>query len=169
MGRLRNDKINIELRKQMRLLLVSGLAMIAFAVWSLTKTFINMILDENIREAFRQSESEGVSLFSLFKLALFLAVIALFVIVLHLIAGIGACRRGRGKKTGFLYLAADYLIGAGSAYSILRFFLDFKLKTAAESLLPDVSLLIISVVIIVSSRLTGKLQRQLTGERGGAE
>ena len=165
---LKNDNKHIELRKQQKILMVSGLAMIAFGVWSLTKYFAQTFLDRRFKDVFTEANNgEPLSAELLIAAVVIFCILMAIILGVHWIAGYGAYRKGKGIKAGAGYMIADVLICVLTSISIISYFRHFEVENFVGEFIPDVSLVFISVVIIVSSRKVNKLQKELAAEKGG--
>ena len=117
----KNDKLDIRYRRISNSLVVSGLGVIFFGLWSVIKVFAEMALGELDLFGFLMSDLEDTWQMRLMMYAVFVAVIA-FVVLLHYYIGLCAIRVGTGKKNRYLYLILAVFLLALDIFGFLPYF-----------------------------------------------
>ncbi|MBE5826819.1 MAG: hypothetical protein E7307_09300 [Butyrivibrio sp.] len=116
-----NDKLDIHYRKVSNSLVVSGMGIIFFGLWSVIKVFTEIAFGQvNITE-FLMSGLENTPRMRFLMFAVFAGVI-LFVIIFHYYVGSCAIRVGTGKKRHYLYIAFAIILLAVNIVGMEQYF-----------------------------------------------
>lgn len=98
-----NDKLDMRYRKVSNSLVVSGMGIIFFGLWSVIKVFAEVAFGELDLMGFLMSDLEDTPQMRTLMYAIFVAVI-LFVILLHYYIGRCAIQVGTGRRKRYFYL-----------------------------------------------------------------
>ena len=156
----------ILLRKYTKNLSISGIAVIAFGVWSILKALILFSINRDLftEELYKSADSESIS-FS--AVVITLVVIIVLYIFLHLFIGLNARSEASGKKKGYFYLilTSVYLvisvisyIGTGTSASA-----EDNMDTILSSGLVDLTVIFVFFEVIINSMRVKKLRKKISG------
>ena len=173
----------IEQRKYLNSLKISGKAMIAFGAWTALRVILLMLLGEKNIRAFILSTAQGMEELGETELsvvtAVFFVMIMVFCIIAFLInyvAGIGAYREGKGKKKGTVYIIVTSLLLILMIMSLVASLLSEPADPAQMStedaflneegsFLLDLTQLLICVDILYSMIKSRKIGKELEKEQ----
>ena len=153
-----------ELRRQQSKLAASGLAVIAFGIWSVVKGIILMLLGEapvDIRVLMREVDAPVWA---------FVLVVVLFLIVLNvdlylrIYVGLSARSEAAGKKKGAAYLVVACIVLTLSILSIIALFRSAYTDTSGDKVVTfviEVTSLIALLNMIVASVRVKKIRKAL--------
>lgn len=166
-----NSETEISLRKSMRELLAAGEAIITFGAWTSLKVFISSVFGEmGISSYIDMSLDVPASIQYLMVLITF-GIICSIAMSLHLFAGLGAMREGRGKKGGYVYLVFNFILcvfSITSIYhyivSIIRHTVEGSILTLIVSIMFELTILCIVFDIYRSCFRVRRLKKQLQKE-----
>lgn len=157
-----------ELRKNENRLAVSGLAVIAFGLWSIVKSVIRIFVSgrKELDEVFG-ADNPGVDTLFLYLVLISLAFM-LLELGLRIYVGLTARAESRGKKKTVVYLILSVLLAALSVYgivSILQSGYSQSLPDLVISLLVELTSLFATAELFYSAVKVKQLRKQT--EKGG--
>ena len=153
-----------EYRRQQTNLFFSGLAMIAFGLWSAIKlTMYTTMFPENIEKLVTNENTKDVPLDVVIPIVI--GVVIAFILVLHFFIGLSAVRDARRKTrlripntvVAAMYAAAIFI---SNLMTIGHLGEEGKAEDFATSVLIDLTSIIALVIIITSSAKLSRLRKQ---------
>ena len=164
-----NDALQVQLRKNQDTLKIVGLGVIAFGAWSVVKTVLYSMLQWNTISGNWNGYEENKTL----AVTVYVILLIFFLgidITVRLLIGRAAIAEGRGKKKGFGYIVAAFLI---AVLSLTMLALGFLMPGQTYGSPIDV---VIAVIVELTSGITllemcfsalrvRKLCRQLAEQR----
>ena len=161
------DPDRVRLRKYINLLSISGIAVIAFGIWSVLKLLIFFLLNKDIimSEIEELIEDTDTSTSAVLVAAIILMLISL---TLHCIIGFSARSEARGKKKGYFYLILTAVIFILSLISFIQTSLsptsEDNLDTIVSGGLIDLTMLFAFFEVILNSVRIKKLRKKADQE-----
>ena len=158
------DPDQILLRKYQNTLSISGIAVIAFGVWSVLKLLIFYSINKDlfISEFLKSEDTEELPLFAVI---ITLGIVIAIYIFLHLFIGLNARSEARGKKKGYFYLlfTAVYIVISLISYIDTASSAEDNLDAMLSSGTIDLTVIYAFFEVIINSLRIKKLQKQLSG------
>ncbi len=155
----------ILLRKYQNTLSISGIAVIAFGVWSVLKMLIFFSINRDLftSEIAASSDNEELPLYAVvIALIIFIALY----IFLHLYIGLTARSEARGKKRGYFYLilTSVYLVISYISYinTASASSAGDNLDTILSSGIVDLTVIYVFFEVIINSLRVKKLKKKLS-------
>ncbi len=142
-------------------LVVSGMGVIIFGIWSVIKTIMYAILQ--MRPAWDSIESE-LRLPVVIIAILFVVIICSVSLLIRITIGRSAIREGKGGKSGKLYIALAWVVLTFDVIGALLDLLSFGRSGILDSLAVlavDVTMIATLVNLLVSAGRSRKLTRSL--------
>jgi hypothetical protein len=148
----------IKMRRYQNLLVVSGLGVIIFGLWSVLKTILLFFLNEEELDDYPNDPFFRVILFALVAAAL------LIEFLIRLFVGLSARAEGFGKKKGYAYIVIAVLLALASLESLVLIFIEADYETIAElvvSVIVEATSLIVTIELMVAAFTVKKLKKEL--------
>lgn len=148
----------IKMRRYQNLLVVSGLGVIIFGLWSVLKTILLFFLNEEELDDYPNDPFFRVILFALVAAAL------LIEFLIRLFVGLSARAEGFGKKKGYAYIVLAVLLALASLESLVLIFIEADYETIAElvvSVIVEATSLIVTIELMVAAFTVKKLKKEL--------
>ena len=148
----------IKMRRYQNLLVVSGLGVIIFGLWSVLKTILLFFLNEEELDDYPNDPFFRVILFALVAAAL------LIEFLIRLFVGLSARAEGFGKKKGYAYIVIAVLLALASLESLVLIFIEADYETITElvvSVIVEATSLIVTIELMVAAFTVKKLKKEL--------
>ena len=163
------NKAERNLRKYLKNLTIAGKAFIVFGVWSAMKAVLEILVVKkyDLLESVDLEELSVSRETMFFITAVMAALILLAVFSLYAIIGIGAYRKGHGRKAGWFYLLITGLILAGTCFGIVSNCQQINLEELdlfLASTFVDLTLVYLCGDILFCSVMSEVLKKKLAGE-----
>ncbi|MBQ3418114.1 MAG: hypothetical protein IJH32_09835 [Ruminococcus sp.] len=154
----------VKMRRYQNLLTVSGLGVIAFGLWSVLKTFLLLILRNDMRE--QMFEKMPNELLVKVIVYVILAFLVLTDFGIRLFVGLSARAEGFGKKKGYAYIVFAILIALSSLGSLLLLIFgsnpDESLLELTVSTIVEVTNLVVMIELLVAAFTVKKLKKEIS-------
>lgn len=147
----------VKMRRYQNLLMISGLGVIAFGLWTILKTILLLFVKENTLAELPDSLARVIFIV---VLVVVLAVDFLF----RLFIGLSARAEGQGKKKGYAYIVFAILLAIFSLASVVLIFFDVGETSILEltvSVIVEVTSLIVVIELLVAAFTVKKLRKEL--------
>ncbi len=149
-----------ELRRNQNTLVMSGIGVIVFGVWSLIRFLMYILINARYLRAELGLESGT-------EYAVFYLVVALLLLAdlgLRVYVGCAAIREGMKDKAGRVYVAIAVFLAASAAFSAYQDFLTFSeaytdVADGYAATLADITSLVILVQLVISSLRLKRMRR----------
>lgn len=155
-----------DLFEAQNLLSTSGIAVIAFGVWSILKAIIVLILSKG---TFNGQETEGIdpAILSAFSWVILL-VVAVIDLSIRFFVGLSARAEGRGKKKSVVYLVFTVILILGSLYNLYALatqYIQIDLIDGVVSLLVELTSLFALLELFINAIKVKRLSKLSIQER----
>lgn len=152
----------VKMRRYQNLLTVSGLGVIAFALWSVLKTIMLMVMKKDDFGKIFDDISDDATLKTIVIVTI--AVVLLVDLLIRLFVGLSARAEGFGKKKGYAYIVFAVLLAILSLVSLVLIFFDVGEKSITEltvSVIVEATSLIVIIELLVAAFTVKKLKKEL--------
>ena len=169
MEEVRNNDVEIQLRHYRNELTLNGQVMIFYAAWSVIKLVLQVFFgEENINTIIEQAAGTVDRNTILLVLVVIMIPVVAIAFGLHLLAGIGAYREGKGVGKGRFYLPVVYLLLVNSVLSILGSLTSPQFPKTIPAALLDCALIFLCIDLIHSAYQVRKLKKQINQTAEGS-
>ena len=153
---------DVKKRRCQDLLMLSGLGVIAFGVWSVLKTILLFIFRDDLLAEVPDDTFSRVFVF------VFIGLILLIDFSARLFVGLSARAEGSGKKKGYAYIVFAVLIALASLTSLVLVFFDAGTTSLLE-LVVSVIVEVTSIVVVFEMLAAAFAVKKLRKEEGEAK
>ncbi len=142
----------VKLRKYENKLIISGLGVILFGIWSVVKSLLSFILNMNTDESYNVSMLVNVLIFLAIELAL------------RLYIGMSARSEGFGRKKRYAYIVLSVIISILSFVSLLYLLYANNIESLLQylvSILFEATSMFAYIELVVSAFAVKKLRKEI--------
>ena len=153
----------VKMRRYQNLLTISGLGVIAFAVWSVMKTIMLFAMRKELLIDVLAASDDMTFKVTLISI---LVLILLVDFLVRLYVGLSARAEGFGKKKGYVYIIFAILLALTSLGAVVMTFFNISPGSSVAELVVSVIVEATSIVVViellVASFNVKKLRKELT-------
>ncbi len=158
-----------ELRKNESILATSGVAVLAFAIWSIIKIVLYVAFSPAMSAVEADlTELQGIDEGTVLTILIVIIAVSLVDVGIRIYVGLSARGESKGKKKTILYLILAIIIAIYSVLNIVSFFQPGYMESVADliiTLVVELTSLFAVIELIVSGIKVRSLRKKIAEEK----